>query len=35
MKVYLNVTLEGLEKKINRQIKINENISLIDLCEWR
>lgn len=34
MKVYLNVTLKGLEKKINRQIIINENISLIDLCEW-
>lgn len=34
MKVELNVTLEGLEDKINRQIIVNDNISLIDLCEY-
>lgn len=34
MKIYLNVTVIELEKQINRQIVINENINLIDLCEW-
>ena len=34
MKVLLNVTVENLEKQINRQIIINENISLTDLCEY-
>lgn len=34
MKVLLNVTLGELENKINRQIEVDENISLIDLCEF-
>lgn len=34
MKVLLNVTLGELEDKINRQILVDENISLIDLCEF-
>lgn len=34
MKVMLNVLLEELEDKINRQILVDENIQLIDLCEF-
>ena len=33
MKLMLNVVLEELENKINRQILVDENIQLIDLCE--
>lgn len=33
MKVMLNVLLEELEDKINRQIFVDENIQLVDLCE--
>ncbi|MBP3460925.1 MAG: hypothetical protein J6K21_00750 [Bacilli bacterium] len=34
MKVLLNVTLCELEDKINRQILVDENIFLTDLCEY-
>lgn len=34
MKVLLNVTLYELEDKINRQILVDENILLTDLCEY-
>ena len=34
MKVLLNVTLGELANKINRQIEVDENISLVDLCEY-
>ena len=34
MKVLLNVTLVVLEDKINRQILVDENIELKDLCEF-
>lgn len=34
MKVLLNVTLGELDDKINRQILVDENISLTDLCEF-
>ena len=34
MKVVLNVLLEELEDKINRQILVDENIQLVDLCEF-
>lgn len=34
MKVLLNVTLCELEDKINRQILVDENILLTDLCEY-
>lgn len=34
MKVLLNVTLDELEDKINRQILVDENIELTDLCEF-
>ncbi len=34
MKVKLNVLLEELEDKINRQILVDENIQLINLCEF-
>ena len=34
MKVLLNVTVKGLEKKFNRQIKIDENIKASDLFEF-
>ena len=34
MKVMLNVVLEQLEDKINRQILVDENIQLNDLCEF-
>lgn len=33
MKVVLNVSLEELENKINRQIIVDDNIKLTDLCE--
>ena len=33
MKVMLNVVLEELENKINRQILVDESIQLVDLCE--
>ena len=34
MKVLINVTLGDLPGKINRQIEVDENISLRDLCEY-
>ena len=34
MKVVLNVVVEELEKYINRQIIVDENIKLTDLCEY-
>ncbi len=34
MKVLLNVTLGEIANKINRQIEVDENISLRDLCEY-
>lgn len=34
MKVLLDVTLCGLQDKINRQILVDENIKLTDLCEF-
>ena len=34
MKVLLNVKVDELEKEINRQIIVNENIKLQDLCEF-
>ena len=34
MKVLLNIALEKFESKINRQFEVDENISLIDLCEF-
>lgn len=34
MKVLLNVTLREIPDKINRQIEVDENISLRDLCEY-
>lgn len=34
MKVLLNVTVGELEDKINRQIIVDENINLSDLCEY-
>lgn len=33
MEVILNVSVDELEKKVNRQIKVDEDISLIDFCE--
>ena len=35
MKVLLNVTVGEIPDKINRQIEVDENISLSDLCEYR
>lgn len=34
MKAVLNVALGELEDKINRQILVDENIQLVDLCEY-
>ena len=34
MKILLNVTLEEIPTKINRQIEVDDNISLKDLCEY-
>lgn len=34
MKLMLSVVLEELEDKINRQILVDENIQLVDLCEF-
>ncbi len=34
MKVLLKVSVEELKNKINRQIIVDENINLIDLCEY-
>ena len=34
MKVLLNVTVGEIPDKINRQIEVDENISLSDLCEY-
>ncbi len=34
MKVLLNVTVKSLEEKLNRQIKIDENIKVSDLFEY-
>lgn len=34
MKVVLNVSIEELENKINRQIIVDDNIKLTDLCEY-
>ena len=34
MKILLNVALERLETKINRQILVNQDILLTDLCEY-
>ena len=34
MKIMLNVVLEELEDEINRQILVDENIQLVDLCEF-
>ena len=34
MKVLINVTLGDLASKVNRQIEVDENISLRDLCEY-
>ncbi len=34
MKVLLNVTVKSLEEKLNRQIKIDENIKVCDLFEY-
>ena len=34
MKIRLNVSLEDLENEINRQIIVDENIELMDLCEY-
>ena len=34
MKVLLNITLGEIPNKINRQVEVDENISLRDLCEY-
>ena len=34
MKMLLNVTLERLENKINRQVLVSQDIPLTDLCEY-
>ena len=34
MKVLINVTLGDLPNKVNRQIEVDENISLRDFCEF-
>ena len=34
MKLMLNVVLEELKDKINRQMLVDENIQLVDLCEF-
>ena len=34
MKIMLSVVLEELEDEINRQILVDENIQLVDLCEF-